>query len=141
MVNVSTGRYSNISRRAVQGRGAPKIVETSLSTTLNTELLDHSRIHIRKRSRCTLDGRHPRHSLGHGLVKGGVVENTGIRPRNDVPLTVWSGAIRTEVTDDTVGTAAKQTGNITSKVLLPVQDKHHFAGEVIKTEMELLVLL
>ena len=137
MVNVRTRRFSNVSRRAVPGRRVPNNVEKSASTILNTDLLDDSSIHVRKRSRCARHGKQPPRPLGHGPLKGGIVENTRMGSSNHGSHGLSSRAFRSEVTDDTAVTADKQTGHITSEGLLPLQDKPH-PEKAIKTEMELL---
>ena len=55
MVDVGRRLLPNISRRPVPGRHVPNNVKTSACTKLNTDLFDDSRIHVRKRSRWTLD--------------------------------------------------------------------------------------
>ena len=116
MVNVRTKRLLTISRRAVHGRGVLHNVETSASTMLNTDLMDKSRIHVRKRSRCT---RQPPHPFGHVPLKRGLVEPAGMVPSIDVSPDLSSRAFRSEVTDDTCGTAAKQTRHKVPEVLAP----------------------
>ena len=140
MVNVCTRRLSNVSRRAVAARGVPNNVETTSCTRLNTDSLDNSRIDVRKRSRWTLDGSQPPHPLGHGPLNGGFRKTAGMGPSNDVSHASSSLAFRSEVTDDTVGTSAKQNRHMTSEVLALLPDEDH-SGETIKTEMELVVLL
>ena len=137
MVNVRTCRFSNVSRRAAPGRGVPNDVEKSASTILNTDLLDDSSIHVRKRSRCARHGTPPPRPLGHGPLKGGIVENTTMGSSNHGSHGLSSRAFRSEVTDDTAVTADKRTGHITSERLLPLQDKPH-PEKAIKTETELL---
>ena len=137
MVNVRTNRLLTISRRELHGRGVQHNVETSASTMLNTDLMDKPRIHVRKRSRCP---KQPPHTFGHVPLKRGLVEHAGMVPSIDVFPAVSSRAFRSEVTDDTVGTAAKRTRHEVPEVLAPNRDEHHTEG-AIKTEMELVVSL
>ena len=97
-------------------RGVLHNVEISASTMLNTDLMDKSRIHVRKRSRCT---RQPPHPFGHVPLKRGLVEPAGMVPSIDVSPDLSSRAFRSEVTDDTCGTAAKQTRHKVPEVLAP----------------------
>ena len=104
---------------------------------LNTDLIDKSRIHVRNRSRCT---KQPPHTFGHVPLKLGLVEPAGMVPSIDVSPDLSSCAFRSEVTNDTFGTAAKQTRHKVPEVLTPNRDEHN-TKRAIKTEMELVVLL
>ena len=55
MVDVRTKRLSNVFRRPVPGRHVTNNVKTSACTKVNADLIDDSRIQVRKRSRGTLD--------------------------------------------------------------------------------------
>ena len=139
MVNVRLWRLSNVSRRAVPGRGVPSNFETTARTRLNTDLLDGSRINFRKRSRCTHDGKQPPHSLTHGPLKRGIVETAGMGRSNGDFHTSSSCAVRSEIKDDTVGSVGEPTRSMASGVLTPSASERH-SGGTIKTEMELVVL-
>ena len=114
-------------------------VVISASARVNTVLLDNSMIHVRKRSRFTLDGNQRPYSLCHGPLKRGGVEPSGMGSRNDASHDVSSRTVSSEHTDDTVGTTANQTRHITSEVLPLFLGEHH-SREAIKMEMELVVL-
>ena len=103
---------------------------------LDSDLLDDSNIHDRKR-RCT---KQPHHSLGHGPLKGGLDEHAGIGSRIEVSPSLSSRAFRSDVTENTVETAAKQTRNKVPEVPRPYRDGHH-TEVTIKTEMELVVVI
>ena len=122
--------------RTVPARGVKNIVNKSASTMLDSDLLDDSNIHDRKR-RCT---KQPHHSLGHGPLKGELDEHAGIGSSIEVSPSFSSRAFRSEVTDKTVGTAAKQTRTKVPEVLPPYRDEHH-TEVAIKTDMELVVVL
>ena len=121
----------------------PNNVETSAITTPSTEWLDDSRIHVRKRTRSTLDGKKTPHSFGHGPRRGRVVVNARRSSSNELSHALSSRTFRDEVTDDTVVKAAKQAGHMMSGGLTKLQDREHSDkfGDAIKTEMELFVLL
>ena len=136
MVNVRTRRSLTISGRAVPGRGVQNSVETSTSTMLDSDLLDDSNTHDRKR-RCP---KQPHQSLGHGILNRGLVEHAGIGSSIEVSPSLSSCAFRSEVTENTVGTAAKQTRTKVPEVLPYYRDEHH-TEVAIKTDMELVVVL
>ena len=134
MVNVRARRCLTISGRTVPGRGVGNRVNTSAGTMLVSDLLDDSNIHDRKR-RCT---KQPHPSLDHGPLKGGLVEHAGIGSSIEVSPSLSSRAFRSEVTENTVGTAAKQTRTKVPEVLPSYRDEHH-TEVAIKTDMELVV--
>ena len=139
MINVRTTRLLTHSRRVVPGRGVLNNVEISASATVNAVLLDDSMIHVRKRSRFTLDGNQRPYSLCHGPLKRGGVEPAGMSSRNDASHDLSSRTVSGEHTVDTVGTTANQPRHITSEVLPHFLGEHH-SREAIKMEMELVVL-
>ena len=138
MINVRTTRLLTHSRRVVPGRGVLNNVKTSASAMI-TDLLDDSRIHDRKRSRCTHNKKQRTYSLSRGPLKGGIVETGGMGLSNEVVHALSSRAFCRDATDDTVGTAARQTRHISSEVLAPFGDEQ-LSGGAITTELELLVL-
>ena len=103
---------------------------------LDFDLLDDSNTHDRKR-RCT---KQPHHSLGHGPLKGELDEHAGIGSSIEVSPSLSMRAFRSEVTENTVVTAAKQIRTKVPEVLPPYRDEHH-TEVAIKTDMELVVVL
>ena len=61
-------------------------------------------------------------------------------PSIELSPSLSSRAFRSDVTENTVGTAAKQTRNKVPEVPRPCRDAHH-TEVAIKTEMELIVVL
>ena len=137
MVNVRTNRLSNDPRRAVARRGVPSIVDVSACTKLNTDCFHFWGINVRKRS---LDREQPPRSLGHGPVMARGAETDGMNAFNGGSQNSSSRAFRSELNDDTVGTAALQTGHMTSEVLASLPDEHR-SRETVKKEIELVVSL
>ena len=115
MVNVRTRRLLTLSPRPVPGRGVLNNLKTSASAMI-IDFLDGSRIYDRQRSRCTHDGKQRTYSLSRGPLKEGVVETGGMGLSNEVVHALSSRAFCRDATDDTVGTAAKQTRHISSQV-------------------------
>ena len=139
MVNGSTSSSSKDSITAGPARGLPNNVETTVRTTINTDMLDDSGIHARKRSR-SHGGIQPSDSVGHSLLKEGVVETAGMALSEGLPRTSSSLGFMRELNDDADGTAAENVRRIVSHVLIPLPDDNQ-SWEPIKTKLELAVLL
>ena len=82
----------------------------------------------------------PSDSVGHGLLKGGVVETAGMALIEGLSRTSSSLGFMRELNDDADGTAAENDRRIASQVLIPLPDDIQ-SWEPIRTKVELAVLL
>ncbi|CAM9281024.1 unnamed protein product [Laminaria digitata] len=149
MVNVRTRRPLQDRPSATPARGVTPNVATVASNQENQNVLDGSAIihansssdvfDCRKRSSLDLDKTQPPHFLGDGAFEEKEVFRTvGIDDCKEFPRTSSSGALQSHLNNDTVETAAKQTGLSIPWSVLPVTE-HRKSGQVIKTEIELAV--